>query len=146
MPNIEIHGFKDESHCPKTIELIYETLQELGLADDAIITVSYSWVKNCGGSNRPAQYIRVLSSKPKEIVQIIEALKRKNLGLDTEKPFRLLKFFDAREMESETSSAERARLTEKLLDRNPIPIDIPREVRKANLDKLPLAILRERVG
>lgn len=140
MPNIHVYGFKGGWECCQTRKLICEAVQELGLAHDAVITLIPSVVKNCDDSERPAQYIHVFSTRSEEIERIVEVLRRKNFGLDTETP---TAFYDAKAMENETGPAERARLIERLLNKNPIPIDIPREVREAHLNKQPLAILRE---
>jgi hypothetical protein len=143
VPNIMIYGFPGELQCARTRSLICDAVQELDLDHEAVITVIPSVVSNCDGSDRRAEYIHVFSTKPEQIKSIIAALKKRNLGLDTETP---TAFYDATNMESETGPVSRAQFIECLLNANPQPVSVPREVRKGNLDKLPLGILRELAG
>jgi len=83
MPNIFICGYsKEKAENLKTV--IDDTMEELGLQDDAITSVVETKPESCDRKRNPMPHLWARSTDKKEVFKIIKAFKRKNLKEDLE--------------------------------------------------------------
>ena len=88
MPNIMFYGFDSDTIyvalLRSKMNMVIETMRELGLGQEAVVTTVNSECFACDGEQTPSPYIRICGTSPTEINAIVEALRAKKLGIDCE--------------------------------------------------------------
>ena len=97
MPNIHMIGFMP-SEYRRLKEIVDQTMQGLGLGDDAVRTYVEALVRSCDGKHNPMPYIAVTSTKKEEIDTIIGALQAAGIKVDCEKGPVIIDFVEGKDM------------------------------------------------
>jgi len=99
MPNIMLFDVPDVIRVKKCI---VTTMEQLGLAEEAVITTmgNQCLVESCTSEPKPMPFIRICSSgSPDELACIVNALRENNIGIDCE-TLQLSGFIPADKMKS----------------------------------------------